>query len=68
LGAFSTIGVEAQFSSFISCAHLCALFSSSFASEEALKHDWFKKDKEPNAEQETIDFKESKNVVSNLKS
>lgn len=38
------------------------------SSEEALKHDWFKKDKEPNAEQETINFKECKNVVSNLKS
>lgn len=38
------------------------------SSEEALKHDWFQKHKEPNAEQETIDFKESKNVVSNLKS
>lgn len=38
------------------------------SSEDALKHDWFKKDKDPNNEEETIDFKESKNVVSNLKS
>jgi len=38
------------------------------SSAEALKHDWFKKDTANIGEQETIDFKESKNVVSNLKS